>query len=139
MAHRPFTLFTDHKALTFIDRTTFNNSKIQRWQSLLTPFKFVVQYLPGSKNQFADMLSRPLGQVTSDKTRSEPDSAAGQFFNVPSSNIQIYCPSWVKIDKSDFKLIPVCKSPKTYLGLTNFTSQKSEVYPIISCNIKNGL
>ena len=81
------------------------------------------------------MLSRPLGQVTADKTRSEPDSAAGQFFNVPSSNIQIYCPSWVKIDKSDFKLIPVCKSPKAYLGLTNFTSQKSEVN-LVACNLE---
>ena len=126
LAYRPFTLFTDHKALTFLDRTMFNNSKIQRWQSLLTPFRFVVQYIPGSKNQFADFLSRPLGLNSLDMKQQSLDKPAGTFFKVPDSDVTIYCPSWMTIDKADFKLIPVCSPPKMYLGLTNLVNYNSK-------------
>ena len=42
-----FTVFTDHKSLTYMDRKTFNNSKISRWQYELSQYSFHVQYLEG--------------------------------------------------------------------------------------------
>ena len=55
----PFTLLTDHKSLTYLDRNVFSNAKISRWQERLSQYSFICQYIEGSSNTFADMLSRP--------------------------------------------------------------------------------
>ncbi len=58
---RPFTLRTDHQALT----TLLNNpeskrqsSKFQRWKERLAEFDYKLEYIPGPQNQIADYLSR---------------------------------------------------------------------------------
>ena len=89
-----FTVQTDHKSLVYMDRKNFNNSKICRWQSELSRFSFVVEYIEGATNIWADWLSRPGGLK---RTKSPNDfSPAGQFFNIENTKINIYVPSWVQ-------------------------------------------
>jgi hypothetical protein len=56
---KTFTLLTDHKSLTYLDRNIFSNSKISRWQKRISEYNFVLQYIEGSENTLADMFSRP--------------------------------------------------------------------------------
>ena len=89
-----FTVQTDHKSLVYMDRRNFNNSKICRWQTELSRFSFVVEYIEGATNIWADWLSRPGGK----KLAKSPEdfSPAGQFFNIDGTKINIYVPSWVR-------------------------------------------
>ena len=89
---RPFTVLTDHKSLTYIDRTNIKNPKIARWQERLARYDFCVEYIEGHNNVFADMLSRPCGvQKTLPADESEP---AGEFYEIDQSGLRIYIPSW---------------------------------------------
>ena len=47
---RTFVLFTDHKSLIYLDRKSFSNAKLRRWQDELTAYSFTLQYIEGSKN-----------------------------------------------------------------------------------------
>ena len=89
-----FTVFTDHKSLVFMDRKNFNNKKINRWQMELSSYSFVVQYLEGNENVFADMLSRPNGP--SPKDEPEDFSPAGRTIQIEGTKMRIYVPSWVE-------------------------------------------
>lgn len=51
-----FTLYTDHKNLTFIERDT--QGKVRRWKIAIQQFSFVVYWIPGDNNILADRLSR---------------------------------------------------------------------------------
>jgi len=53
-----FTLQTDHRPLVYLQTCRFKNSRIMRWALSLQEFRFHVEPLPGTKNVFADMLSR---------------------------------------------------------------------------------
>ena len=58
---RKFTLRTDHQALTTLLATSGSGHKplrIYRWSDRLHQYNFDVEYLAGSRNQVADMLSR---------------------------------------------------------------------------------
>ena len=91
---RSFVVLTDHKSLCYIDQTDFKNSKICRWQDRLSNFRFVVQYIEGEKNVFADMLSRPFGIS---KSKSSVNSqVAGSFKRLGKSDLRIYVPSWCR-------------------------------------------
>ena len=94
---RPFTILTDHRSLTYIDRTTFKNPKISRWQERLERYQFVVEYIEGDKNVFADLLSRPCG-VRKELPDTE-SSEAGEFYKFGDSGLKIYVPSWCKVPK----------------------------------------
>lgn len=100
---RPFLVLTDHKSLTFVDRTNFNNNKISRWQERLSQFDFVVEYIEGQKNIFADLLSRPCG-VKKAKQKSDSE-VAGKFYSVGKKGLQIYVPSWCVENPPDMKII----------------------------------
>ena len=97
LANRPFVVFTDHRSLIYMDRREFNNPKIKRWQAELQPYSFVVQYIEGESNVFADMLSRDVGAVTK-VTINEDHTPAGKFKKIENSRIMIYIPSWVDGD-----------------------------------------
>ena len=97
LSNRPFVVFTDHRSLIYMDRREFNNAKIRRWQSELQQFNFVVQYIEGEANVFADMLSRDVGAV-SKVTTAEDNTPAGKFKRLGDSKIMIYIPSWVTND-----------------------------------------
>lgn len=97
LSHRPFVVFTDHRSLIYMDRREFNNSKIRRWQSELQQFNFIVQYIEGEANVFADMLSRDVGAVSKVAT-AEDNTPAGKFKRIGDSKMMIYIPSWVTND-----------------------------------------
>ena len=93
-----FTIFTDHKSLTYMDRKNFNNKKINRWQMELSSYSFVVQYLEGNENVFADWLSRPNGVVPEEEP--EDFTPAGRTIQIEGTKMRIYIPSWIE-DKMD--------------------------------------
>ena len=101
---RTFLVQTDHKSLIYLDKTTFKNAKIQRWQERMAEFNFVVEYLEGSANVFADLLSRPNGVKKS--VLPKTDTAAGEFKRIGSSKLLVYIPSWVKDQVKDLQLMP---------------------------------
>jgi len=51
-----FTLFTDHKNLTYI--ATDPNAKVTRWRMAVQDYDFDIAYIPGEENLVADALSR---------------------------------------------------------------------------------
>ena len=55
---REFTLETDHKALTWLERMKDTNGRITRWYLAMQPFRFTVLHVPGRDNATADYLSR---------------------------------------------------------------------------------
>ena len=100
---RTFVVFTDHKSLVYLDRRQFNNAKIRRWQEEMKAYKFVLQYIEGESNVWADMLSRSPGLK---KHEVEEDSRpAGKFFKVQNSKMRVYAPSWVLEDLPKDKVV----------------------------------
>ena len=99
---RTFVVFTDHHSLVYLDRRQFNNAKISRWQEDLKAYKFVLQYIEGESNVWADMLSRSPGLKKFNP--KEDYSPAGQFYNLKNSKVQVYIPSWVLEDIPNKKI-----------------------------------
>ena len=54
----PFTIVTDHKALTFLNSAQHRNGRLARWAIKLQPFTFTIRYRPGNLHINADSLSR---------------------------------------------------------------------------------
>ena len=104
LASTPFTIMTDHRALTFIDKTVFRNQKVARWQEELSRYSFTVQYLEGRKNVFADWLSRGGEKVEKPKIDASECRPAGTFMEIRRvendkkvpTGLKVYIPSWVK-------------------------------------------
>ena len=55
---RPFIIQTDHKPLTYIDRSKTLNKRIMRWSMLLQEYRYKVEAIPGKSNCGPDFLSR---------------------------------------------------------------------------------
>ena len=55
---RHFTVYTDHRSLEWLQKTRFNNSKVERWALRLQEFSFDIVYKQGELNVVADCLSR---------------------------------------------------------------------------------
>ena len=54
----PFTVETDHRALTFLTTAQHKNGRLARWAMKLQPYHFNVRYRPGKLNANADVMSR---------------------------------------------------------------------------------
>lgn len=104
---RSFVLYTDHKSLTYLDKTHFKNPKIARWQTRLSEFDFTLQYVPGVDNVFADTISRPNGHRPA--VDDGPIENAGQFLKFGNSKLVVYIPSWCSdaVPKSATKVVAV--------------------------------
>ena len=76
-----------------MDRSVFSNAKISRWQERLSMYNFVIQYIEGGKNQFADMFSRPLVNFEN-KINTDKFETLGKFYEVENTPIKVYVPSW---------------------------------------------
>jgi hypothetical protein len=101
-----FLVLTDHKALECIDRKIIANDKIARWQERLSKFTFTCQYLKGTDNTLADMLSRPWHKIRKKPDEKPTEELAGQFYNpVGEKDLLIYLPSWVTDKKLDDKML----------------------------------
>ena len=129
LARNHFTVFTDHKSLTYMDRRNFNNSKICRWQDELSNYSFHVQYVEGEENVWADWLSRPFLKVANNDM-PEDFTPAGRFINIEGTKIQIYVPSWVT-DKLDPNLekLRFKNSNKDTLCDLNLDSSQNDTDP----------
>ena len=55
---REFVIQTDHLPLSYLMEMKNHNDRLMRWALSLQPFSYIVQYLKGSDNIGADMLSR---------------------------------------------------------------------------------
>ena len=85
---RPFVVLTDHRSLTYLDQREFNNAKIRRWLEEISCYKFVLEYVEGESNVWADMLSRRYGH-SKDKLTADP-TPAGKGFKLQGSSLNIY-------------------------------------------------
>ncbi len=70
---RPFTVFTDHKALCSRMEKPQQNKRHLRWALKLTDFKFSIHYREGSANTVADWLSRTFEEDEEDQAKNEGD------------------------------------------------------------------
>jgi hypothetical protein len=55
---KPFTAYTDHRALKFIHSQQFLSARQARWLQNLQEFEILIEYIPGELNFLADALSR---------------------------------------------------------------------------------
>ena len=55
---RSFKIQSDHKPLTFLANRRSTSSRLTRWALQLQQFNFTLEYIPGSQNVLADLLSR---------------------------------------------------------------------------------
>ena len=54
---RPFSIETDHRSLTWMERLKHTNSRLARWSLALQPFHFTIKHRAGKDNGNADALS----------------------------------------------------------------------------------
>ena len=54
----PFDVYTDHRALSYLDRLKTNNSQVARWAFTLSAYPCNIKFRPGDSMQHADGLSR---------------------------------------------------------------------------------
>ena len=87
MLARPFVLRTDHKALTWLFlKETKASARISSWIATLLEYPIVVEYITGTENTIADVLSRFKGHAV-DQIVS-PELANGTIsFACPASDV----------------------------------------------------
>ena len=76
--HSEFTLFTDHRALTYLFLQRHTNSMILNWFETLLTYRFKIIHLPGPLNVIPDLLSRIF-------SASPLSAASASLSNSPSS------------------------------------------------------
>ena len=72
---KPFTVYTDHRALTFIHQQKDTNRHLATWMDRIMDYDFKVSHIPGRENGFADALSRMYPStwgIPSEKTHTDP-------------------------------------------------------------------
>ena len=99
---RQFIIKTDHKPLTYIDKTNIKNAKVERWYQLMAQYNFVCQYIPGAENQLADLLSRPDDIKPASDKPVAPQEVQGEFYKF--DKMLIYRPSWVSSKQRPMKV-----------------------------------
>ena len=63
----PFSVVTDHKALSFLELKAPHSHRLARWMDILRQFTFSIEYRPGKENSNADALSRQAWQTPSEE------------------------------------------------------------------------
>ena len=110
LRNRSFIIFTDHRSLTYLDQREFNNAKIRRWQEEISCYKFILEFVEGESNVWADMLSRGCGHKKV-KTCSDPTPAA-KTYKLEGSDLHIYVPSWYIGEVDSLRFIPITHTPQ---------------------------
>ena len=55
---RDFVLQTDHNPLVYLNSMSNKNDRLMRWSLTLQQYSFTVQFIKGSENVAADLMSR---------------------------------------------------------------------------------
>ena len=92
-----FTLYTDHKPLTYGLNLKNTNHRLVHWQLALNEFKFEIRYRPGKQNVVADSLSR----VRQELNLNEEDLPAPSQENSSSDDATVH-----SADTDDSEFIP---------------------------------
>ena len=76
---KPFTVETDHKALTHLHSSTHLNGRLMQWSLLMQPYNFTTRYRPGRENGNADGLSLQAwdGDQDEERERKQPFQGGG--------------------------------------------------------------
>jgi hypothetical protein len=101
---RAFTVLTDHRPLTALDVKSFGSPKLARWQLRLQRYRMVIQYIKGSENVWADLLSRPY-DVAPRKLVKDCTVMGDYYTCADDSSMEIYIPSWTQKSKLPKELI----------------------------------
>ena len=107
--NHPFVIFTDHRSLTSLDQREFNNAKIRQWQEEISCYKFILEFVEGESNVWADMLSRGYGHKKV-ITCSDP-TPPGETYKLEGYNFHTYVPSWCIGEVDSLRLIPRTDTP----------------------------
>ena len=78
---RFFTLYTDHRALTFIHTQKELNSMLTGWHETILSYDFKVEYRPGVMNVLPDHLSRLFPQSIQAKHKAADDNIVLAFLH----------------------------------------------------------
>ena len=81
----PFTVVTDHRALTFLNSAHLQNSRLARWAMKLQPFTFDIRYRPGSQHVNADAFSRMFSDDPPSRMPEAPAAYEGSLISLPVS------------------------------------------------------
>lgn len=75
---KPFLVYTDHRALVWLMKTTNFTGRLARWALALQEFDFKIEYRKGKDNAAADALSRPNDEEEGDEPQ-QPDNQVRSF------------------------------------------------------------
>ena len=79
----PFTIVTDHRALTFLNSAQHRNGRLARWAIKLQPFTFSIRYRPGRLHINADTLSRMFCEQSSTPETAGQVEGGGDVMESP--------------------------------------------------------
>ena len=112
LIHRPYTIYTDNRALVYINEKRSTNRKVARWSDEILDHDFTIIHRPGKLNEAADALSRPGIEPKVKGLESGFDKSC--FFISSGSNYDL-----VQMQKNDYKFGPIYK--KLISGENNHT------------------
>jgi hypothetical protein len=70
IACHPVTIYSDNKALSFLRKCNLTSDRVTRWIMFLQGYNLQIKHISGTKNCFADILSRNPADMTLEQQRS---------------------------------------------------------------------
>jgi hypothetical protein len=122
-----FTLFTDHKNLTYISKDP--NAKVMRWRLAVQDYDFDIAYIPGEDNIIADAFSRLCPRTTEEDDESECQASA----SVAALSVNIQCFDEWKPVSAD-RTIESEKEHTAYFVEANNRRQFQETHQAVMCH-----